>query len=75
MLVGYMSVTTNQDTLALQKHILQQVGCERLILDEDRGVGNSQPGLQKAMLWLRPGDTLIVWRLSRLGRSLKYVAH
>ena len=38
------------------------------------GVGSTQPGLLKAMLWLRPGDTLLVWRLSRLGRSLQDVA-
>ena len=82
MLIGYILITTHPETFSLQQHALQQAGCERLILDEVKagagatrgGARFAQPGLQRAMSLLRPGDTLVVCRLARLGRSFQDVA-
>lgn len=71
MLVGYARVSTGEQNLDLQIDALKQVGCEAVYQDELSGVKADRPGLSEALGYLRKGDTLVVWRLDRLGRSLK----
>src|SRR5512144_112512 len=73
MLVGYARVSTADQTLGLQKDALAQAGCERLFTDTASGSRADRPGLDEALDFLRPGDTLVVWRLDRLGRSLRHL--
>jgi DNA invertase Pin-like site-specific DNA recombinase len=73
ILIGYARVSTGEQNLDLQIDALQAAGCERtrIYTDELSGVKVERPGLQEAWRQLRTGDTLVVWRLDRLGRSLK----
>src|SRR5574342_1034071 len=73
MLVGYARVSTADQTLGLQKDALAQAGCERVFTDTASGSRADRPGLDEALDFLRPGDTLVVWRLDRLGRSLRHL--
>ena len=73
MRIGYARVSTQDQNLDLQKDELQQAGCERLFVDQMSGTRGERPGLQEAMSFLRSGDTLVVWRLDRLGRSLSHL--
>jgi DNA invertase Pin-like site-specific DNA recombinase len=71
MLIGYARVSTEDQSLALQRDALRSVGCEEIFEDRASGAKADRPGLKRALERLRAGDTLIVWRLDRLGRSLK----
>lgn len=71
MLIGYARVSTADQNLMLQKNALQQAGCEKIFEDEMSGTKDNRPGLHKALEMLRANDTLIVWKLDRLGRSVK----
>ncbi len=73
MLIGYARVSTLEQTLALQQDTLTQAGCERLFTDTASGSLAERPGLTEALDFARPGDTLVVWRLDRLGRSLRHL--
>src|SRR5512142_1414828 len=73
MLVGYARVSTADQTLGLQRDALTSAGCERLFTDTASGSRADRPGLEEALDFLRPGDTLVVWRLDRLGRSLRHL--
>jgi len=73
MLVGYARVSTQDQNLDLQKDALLQIGCERIFTDIASGAKSSRTGLDDALDFLREGDTLVVWRLDRLGRSLKHL--
>jgi len=73
MLVGYARVSTVDQNLDLQTDALQAAGCERLFTDTISGARAERPGLAKALHECRPGDTLVVWKLDRLGRSLPYL--
>jgi len=73
MLVGYARVSTFDQNLDLQKDALSTAGCEKVFLDQVSGVASERPGMEKAFEYLREGDTLVVWRLDRLGRSLKHL--
>jgi DNA invertase Pin-like site-specific DNA recombinase len=73
MLVGYVRVSTLDQTLALQQDALTQAGCEPLYTDTVSGSVTERPGLTQALSHLRSGDTLVVWRLDRLGRSLAHL--
>ena len=71
MLVGYARVSTQDQNLELQLSALKQIGCEKFYQDQLSGTKNNRPGLQLALEVLRKDDTLVVWKLDRLGRSLK----
>lgn len=71
MLVGYARVSTDDQNLNLQRDALNQTGCEQLFEDQFSGAKAERPGLQQALQYARAGDTLVVWRLDRLSRSLK----
>lgn len=71
MLVGYARVSTGEQNLAMQQDALKAAGCEEIYDDEMSGVKAERPGLRKALEFVRAGDTLVVWRLDRLGRSLR----
>jgi DNA invertase Pin-like site-specific DNA recombinase len=71
MLVGYARVSTQDQNLELQLSALKNIGCKKLYQDQMSGTKNNRPGLQLALEVLRKGDTLVVWKLDRLGRSVK----
>jgi DNA invertase Pin-like site-specific DNA recombinase len=71
MLIGYARVSTTDQTLALQQDALTKAGCERIFTDTASGALVERKGLEEALSHLRTGDTLVVWKLDRLGRSLK----
>ena len=73
MLIGYARVSTADQNLELQRDALQQAGCERVFEDHMSGTRASRPGLEEALSFLRAGDTLVCWRLDRVGRSLKHL--
>jgi DNA invertase Pin-like site-specific DNA recombinase len=73
MLIGYARVSTDDQNLNLQRDALQKAGCELTFDDMVSGTKARRPGLEKAFSHLRQGDTLVVWRLDRLGRSLRHL--
>ena len=73
MLIGYARVSTTDQTLDLQKDALQKAGCDRIFTDTASGAKAERTGLDEALSYVRPGDTLVVWRLDRLGRSLRHL--
>ena len=73
MLIGYARVSTTDQTLDLQKDALEKAGCDRIFTDTASGAKAERVGLDEALSHLREGDTLVVWRLDRLGRSLKHL--
>ncbi len=73
MQIGYARVSTLEQNLDLQQKALSEAGCERIFSDKISGAKTARPGLQEAVEYVRKGDTLVVWRLDRLGRSLKHL--
>ena len=71
MIIGYARVSTIEQDTALQLDNLQRSGCEKIYQESVSGISKTRPELDKCLDNLRSGDTLIVWRLDRLGRSLK----
>jgi len=71
MLIGYARVSTDDQNLNLQKDALRAAGCAKIYEDHLSGFKALRPGLQQALEVVRAGDILVVWRLDRLGRSLK----
>ncbi len=71
MLIGYARVSTHDQNLDLQKDALEKAGCEKIFVDKVSGTVATRPSLEKVKEIFRKGDTLVVWRLDRLGRSLK----
>jgi DNA invertase Pin-like site-specific DNA recombinase len=75
MLIGYARVSTNEQNLDLQRDALLRAGVSSkdIYTDKVTGVKAERPGLTLALSHLRKGDTLVVWRLDRLGRSLRHL--
>src|SRR3954470_7536653 len=71
MLVGYARVSTSEQTLDLQHDALSSAGCIKIFTDTASGAQTEREGLTEALSYVRAGDTLVVWKLDRLGRSLK----
>src|SRR3954470_2686635 len=72
MLVGYARVSTGDQSLDLQEDALRKASCGKLFTDVASGAKDERAGLAEALAFLRLGDTLVVWKLDRLGRSLKH---
>ncbi|HBL8043388.1 TPA: recombinase family protein [Escherichia coli] len=71
MLIGYARVSTGDQNLDLQKNALIRAECELVFEDMASGKNARRPGLKRALRRLRPGDVLVVWKLDRLGRSVR----
>ena len=71
MFVGYARVSTLEQNLELQLSALKEIGCEQLYQDQISGTKDNRPGLSMALEVLRNNDTLVVWKLDRLGRTVK----
>lgn len=71
MLVGYARTSTRDQTPALQRDALEAAGCERIFEETASGAQRDRPQLAAALDWMREGDTLAVWRLDRLARSVR----
>lgn len=71
MLIGYARVSTQEQNLDLQIEALTKAGCQKVFDDKSSGSHAERHGLAKVMEMLREGDTLVVWKLDRLGRSVK----
>ncbi len=71
MFIGYARVSTQDQTPQLQLDALKVAGCERSFVEKASGAQRDRPELQAALGYMRPGDTLVVWKLDRLARSLK----
>lgn len=72
-LLGYARVSTAEQDPALQPDALATAGCYRVFVDVASGARDDRPQLVAVLDQLRPGDTLVVWRLDRLGRSLRHL--
>jgi DNA invertase Pin-like site-specific DNA recombinase len=75
MLIGYARVSTDDPHLDLQHAALQKAGCVKVYSDQEGGAIYERTGLSAVLEVLCCGDTLVVWRLDRLGRSLKQLIH
>ncbi|MDM2923984.1 MULTISPECIES: recombinase family protein [Citrobacter] len=73
MLIGYVRVSTNDQNTALQRNALESAGCELIFEDKISGKVSDRPGLKKVLRTLSEGDTLVVWKLDRLGRSMRHL--
>jgi DNA invertase Pin-like site-specific DNA recombinase len=73
MLIGYARVSTQDQNLDLQREALTKAGCRKIFEDKISGSYAERPGLIKTLEMLREGDTLVVWKLDRLGRSVKHL--
>lgn len=74
MLIGYARVSTDDQSLDLQIDALRLIGCDQIFRDRGfSGVLKSRPALDDALTLLKPGDTLVTWKLDRLGRSLSHL--
>lgn len=73
MNIGYARVSTDAQNLDLQLDALREVKCDKIFKDVASGAQSDREGLDHAKKYLRPGDTLVVWKLDRLGRSLKHL--
>ncbi|EFF0151167.1 recombinase family protein [Escherichia coli] len=73
MLIGYIRVSTNDQNTGLQRNALECAGCEQIFEDKMSGKTTQRLGLKRALNKLKPGDTLMVWKLDRLGRSMRHL--
>ncbi len=73
MIIGYARVSTEDQNLDLQFDALKKAGCEKIFQDKISGMKEERDGLSQALEIVRSGDTLVVWKLDRLGRSLQHL--
>src|SRR6266849_3896810 len=71
MLIGYARVSSYEQNLDLQVDALKKDGCEKIFTDKMTGIKEARNGLDDSLAYMRAGDTLVVWRLDRLGLTLK----
>src|SRR5215203_1247732 len=71
--IGYARVSTGEQTLDLQRDALAKAGCDKVFEETASGAKADRPLLKEALAYARAGDTLVVWRLDRLGRSLPHL--
>jgi DNA invertase Pin-like site-specific DNA recombinase len=71
MLIGYARVSTQDQNPSLQTDALHEAGCEKVFTEKASGASRERPQLKAALEYMRSGDTLVVWKLDRLARSLK----
>jgi DNA invertase Pin-like site-specific DNA recombinase len=71
MLVGYARVSTQDQKADLQTDALQAAGCEKIFTEKASGAQRDRPELKASLEYIRAGDTLVVWKLDRLARSIK----
>lgn len=73
MLIGYARISTQDQNLDLQLDALNRAGCDKVFTDTASGSKAARPGLDQAISHVREGDTLVVWKLDRLGRSIRHL--
>jgi len=73
MKIGYGRCSTNDQNLDLQTDALTKAGCSKIFTDIASGAKAERDGLTEALEYIREGDTLVVWKLDRLGRSLRHL--
>ncbi|HWX20513.1 MAG TPA: recombinase family protein [Candidatus Binatia bacterium] len=73
MKIGYARVSTDDQNMSLQLDALQAAGCDRIFTDQLSGATTKRPGLDQALAALQPSDVLTVWRLDRLGRTMRHL--
>jgi DNA invertase Pin-like site-specific DNA recombinase len=73
--IGYARVSTGDQDLDLQVRELKAAGCKQVLTDSVSGLKNDRPGLDTCLKALKKGDTLVVWRLDRLGRSMQHLVN
>lgn len=73
MNIGYARISTQDQNLDLQIDALKKADCEKIFHDKVSGMKAQRPGLEDALKFAREGDVLVVWRLDRLGRSIKEI--
>jgi DNA invertase Pin-like site-specific DNA recombinase len=73
MKIGYVRVSKQEQHEALQIDALKEAGCEKWFIDKMTGSKAERKGLDEALAYVRPGDTFVVWKLDRAGRSLTHL--
>jgi DNA invertase Pin-like site-specific DNA recombinase len=75
MIVGYMRVSTDKQDMALQMDALKEAGCDKIFSDVMSGAKTERPGLTECLKFLQRGDTLVTWKLDRVGRNLRHLVN
>lgn len=75
MIVGYMRCSTDKQDMALQEDALKEAGCDKIFSDVMSGAKTERPGLTECLKFLQKGDTLVVWKLDRVGRNLRHLVN
>jgi DNA invertase Pin-like site-specific DNA recombinase len=73
MKIGYIRVSKHEQNEALQRDALEKEQCDKIFMDKITGSKFERKGLDEALAFIRPGDTFVVWKLDRAGRSLKHL--